>query len=456
MRKYKILAVITVLIYFLQSFFISFGGIVSDSLSYFGISGDLPYPETNLFPLGYPLLLKLFHLVFSDYFWSYKILNLFFTVTILIFSYSKKFFFRETVLLFAGKTFFYVFTQAVSESAFIFIFYFLIYFLFQMLNKPEKLYKNCIWASCLMVGLFTVRYSGIFIYVGILIFSVLKFRKIRNEMYSKGIVLFLILSGLGISGYLFFNYLEFGSFTGEQLRGAPAGMSLIYIVRDLLGVGNVINPFIGIKPASNSFGSLLFQGVIFVLDIFIFIFFFRYYKKAEDTPQRYFHVLLWVVSVVYAFALLFSGWVQQIEEMGIRLLVPANFCLFFSFLILYFKYSNNDRNIWRITCFFLFFLTVYSLKDPAYYLASRNVIKDQMPKFKNKKYLYNNEGNIRTLTKYEIPVIHKTFEYEHTNKQKGKLKEGLAGSVDPKIKWLKYDTVSNKSEVLYTSQLYLE
>ncbi len=456
MKKYQILAVTVVIIYFLQAFFISSGGVVSDSLSYFGIAADLPDLETNLFPLGYPILIKLVHLIVSDYFWSYKILNLLFTVGILIFSYTNKFYFRETTLLFAGKTFFAVFIQAISESAFIFIFYFLIYFMYQILSKSERLYQNVMLASVLMVCIFTVRYSGIFIYIGIFVFFLLNFAKIKNEIYSKGLFSFLILSGFGISGYLFFNYLVFGSFTGEELRGAPHGMSLIYVVRDLLGVCNVIDPFIGIKPASNSLGSMLFQGCILIIDIFILIFFLQYYKKAKGTPQKYFHVLLWTVSTVYTFALLFSGWVQQIEEMGIRLLAPANFCLFFSFLMLYFRHSRDDKKIWGISCFFLFFLTVYGLKDPSFYLRDRNMIKNQMPKFRGKKYLYNDEKNIKTITTYEIPVVNKTFDYEHTNRQRGKLKESLAGSIDPEIKWLKYDTVRDKSEVLYTSQLFID
>lgn len=456
MKKYKVLAIIVVVIYFLQSIFTPFGGIMSDSLSYFGIAEDLPRPETNLFPLGYPLLIKFFHLIFQDYFWAYKILNLLFTISILVFSYKKKFYFRETTLLFAGKTFFCVFTQAISESAFIFALYFLVYFLHEMLIKPQKLYKNAVIAALLIVSLFSVRYSAVFIYLGVLVFFFLNFIKIKNEIYFKAFFLFLILSGLGISGYLFVNYLEFKSFTGEQLRGTPNGMTYLYIIRDLLGVCNVIDPFIGLKPASNSLGSLLFQGFILLVDVLIFIYFFRYYKKAKETPQRNFHVLLWVVAVVYTFALLFSGWVQQIEEMGVRLLAAANFCLFFSFLILYFKYNTDDKKIWWISCFFLAFLTAYSLKDPAYYLTKKEVIKAQMPKFKNKKYLFNDERNIKTLTTYEIPIIKKTFNYEHTNKQKGKLKESLAGSVYPKIKWLKHDTVRNKSEVLYTSQLFID
>ena len=49
-----------------------------------------------------------------------------------------------------------------------------------------------------------------------------------------------------------------------------------------------------------------------------------------------------------------------------------------------------------------------------------------------------------------------TFKYKHTNSQKGNLKENIAGSLNPKIKWLLNDTVQDKSKVLYTSQLKLK
>ncbi|MBB4806529.1 hypothetical protein HNP38_001825 [Chryseobacterium defluvii] len=455
-KKYKILAVIIVGVYFLQTFFLSYGGIGSDSLSYFGIAADLPEPETDLFPLGYPILLQVFHILFNDYFWASKFLNLFFTVFILVFSYSKRFYFRETVLLFMGKTLFFVFTSALSEGPFIFLMYFLFYFFYQIFVGRGNLNKNAVAASLIMIGMFTVRYSGIYIYLAVFLFSLFLSFIRKDRYYSNALLLFLAISGIGIAGYLFFNFQTFGSFTGEQLRGEAGDIAPVYILRDLLGVANTIDPFIGIKPASSSMASIGFQLLILMIDVFVFIYFLRYYRKAKETSLYYFHVLLWIMAGVYAFSLLFSGWFQQIEEMNVRMLAAANFCLFFSFLILYYQYNKDDRWIWRIGCFFLVFLTLYNLKDPGNYLENRNKIKPQMSKFTKKRYLFNNETNVVTVTTYHFPVINKSFKYQHTNSQKGKLKESIAGSLNPKIKWIKKDTVRDKSQVLYTSELSFE
>ena len=80
-----------------------------------------------------------------------------------------------------------------------------------------------------------------------------------------------------------------------------------------------------------------------------------------------------------------------------------------------------------------------------------------MSSFTGKKYLFNDEKEgDGLLTTYEIPVINKSFQYKHTNNQQGEIKQAIAGTINPKIKWLKYDTIKNKSQVLYTSQLILK
>jgi hypothetical protein len=77
--------------------------------------------------------------------------------------------------------------------------------------------------------------------------------------------------------------------------------------------------------------------------------------------------------------------------MNVRMMAVANVCVFFSFLILYFKIETSHRLIWRVGCFFLAFITLYSLKSPANYFDNKKQIEPQMSKFKNKKFLYNNE-----------------------------------------------------------------
>lgn len=457
MKKYVFLAIAVVIIYFLQTFFLPTGGIGADSLSYFGIASDLPRFETNLFPLGYPVLIKIFHIIFQDYFWASKVLSISMVVIILLFAYFKKFYFRETVLLFAGKTLFFALNYACSEGPFIFILYFLIYLFHQRFQEKITSRPFVFYSSLLLVLLFTVRYSGIYIYMGVGVFWM--FMMVKRSIFPARADFFkvLVFSGLGICTYLAVNYWLFESFTGENLRRAPDQYYIIYVLRDLLGVSNVVDPFIGIKPASNSVVSIGFQILLMIIDLLLLKYFIGLVRSKQEKLKLQFHYLLWVVAGVYTITLLVSGYFQQIEEMNVRMLAAANFCLFFSFLTIYFKDLKSDTFIFRLGCFFLVFLTGYSLKMPANYLRNREQIEVQMPKFSDKKFLYNDEkkGEV-SLTVYYIPIINRTFKYNHTNNQRGEIKQSIAGTVYPKIKWVKYDTVREKSQVLYTSELRLK
>lgn len=457
MKKYVALALIVVLIYFSQSFYIATGGIGADSLSYFGIASDLPHLNTNLFPLAFPALLRLFQSIFGDYFWAGKMLNISLVIGILLFSYFRKFFFRETVLLFAGKTLFFALNYVCSEGPFVFLLYFLLYLFHERFHETIRPQKFILFTSLILVLLFSVRYSGIYIYLGVGIFWVFSVMRKENFQAKTDLLKVLIISGFGIAAYLVFNHLTYGSFTGENLRGAPEHYYPVYILRDFLGVTNVANPFIGIKPASNSIVSVGFQISLMLFDLMLLRYFIKLVKQKKEFVNFDFHLLIWLISGVYAITLLISGYFQQIEEMNVRMLAAANFCLFFSFLLIYFKNLKSDRFIFGLGCFFLLFLTAYSLKMAVNYVENRKKIEAQMPKFSHKKYLYNNErGGEESLTTYYIPIIQNTFQYKHTNNQRGDVKQSIAGTINPQIKWLKYDTIKDKSEVLYTTEIILK
>ena len=457
MKKYIYLSIVIVLIYVFQSFFNATGGIGADSLSYFGIASDLPRLETNLFPLGFPVVIRFFYEIFGDYFWASKMLNVSMVIILLLFSYFKKYYFKETVLLFTGKTLFFALNYAVSEGLFVFMLYFLIYLFHERFQNRMKPMFFVIFSSLLFIVLFSIRYSGIYIFLGFGVFWMVMFFKNRFSPINKDFLTVLLWSGSGIFAYLLFNLYNYGSFTGENLRGAPAQYYPVYIFRDILGVTNVVDPFIGIKPASNSFASLTFQVILMVFDLFLLRYFIIVVKRKKTLIDLDFHLLLWIFSGVYTFAVFSSGFFQQIEEMNVRMLAAANFVLFFSFLLIYFKNLKSDKPLFMTASFFLVFLTFYSLKMPENYFKNRKQVEPQMSKFDHKKYIYNNEEGVNvSLTTYHFPLINKSFQYQHTTNQKGDIKRAIAGTINPQIKWLKYDTIQDKRQVLYTSEIVLK
>jgi hypothetical protein len=91
-------------------FFISYGGIVADTLSYIKIADSIPDVKSNLFPLGYPLIIRFFHSFIHDYYFSARIISILTVLLIGVFSYYKKFYFKETVILFVPKFLFFAYT----------------------------------------------------------------------------------------------------------------------------------------------------------------------------------------------------------------------------------------------------------------------------------------------------------------------------------------------------------
>ena len=87
----------------------------NDSRSYYFIASNFPYISNSLFPILYPLILKLFYISMNDFFIASKTINI---VCILIFFCMTKIYIKEWKLiwLFSMSCFFSsVFTYSWSE-----------------------------------------------------------------------------------------------------------------------------------------------------------------------------------------------------------------------------------------------------------------------------------------------------------------------------------------------------
>ena len=141
-------------------FFISYGGIVADTLSYIKIADSIPDVKSNLFPLGYPLIIRFFHSFTDDYYFSARIISILTVLLIGVFSYYKKFYFKETVILLCTKIFVFCIYNLISEGLFLGIFYFLIYYFHEFFTKNKKGWSFILPTSLLFLALFLTRYSG--------------------------------------------------------------------------------------------------------------------------------------------------------------------------------------------------------------------------------------------------------------------------------------------------------
>jgi hypothetical protein len=75
------------------------GGLSLDSNMYFQMAAQLPEIEHNIYPIGYPVVLRLFNNIIGDYFWTSKILSLGMVLFIGIFAIAKRFYVQPTLIL---------------------------------------------------------------------------------------------------------------------------------------------------------------------------------------------------------------------------------------------------------------------------------------------------------------------------------------------------------------------
>ena len=70
-----------------------------------------------------------------------------------------------------------------------------------------------------------------------------------------------------------------------------------------------------------------------------------------------------------------------------------------------------------------------------------------------KKYFFINDADKKRIDHYQIPIINKEIKYEHQNLQDASINGDIMMMRSPYILWILKDTVKNKSEVIYSSDL---
>lgn len=156
-----------------------------------------------------------------------------------------------------------------------------------------------------MVVCFTVRYSTLYIFVGVSLFYLFYYLKNKNSIrfFKNDFFYFLFISGLGILIYCLFNYFSFGDFMGESFRNEPPVITTEDVLRNISSVFNSFNPVLGIKLIGSSKMVLVSEIVFSVINIVFIYFFIRIWKKYFKSNNADFHVLLIFTGLVYSFFL---------------------------------------------------------------------------------------------------------------------------------------------------------
>lgn len=457
-EMYYLLFAISLLSIVVVPLMIPTGGVALDSIAYFRLAYDLPHIEWSLFPLGYPVLLKIFNVIFDDFYWSSRVLNVVLYISIALFSYWKKFYFRATIILLSTKIFFFNFHQSISESLFLVCLYFLMYYLYAFFDDKKKGYRFYVPAALILVYAFCVRYSALYIYIGFSLFYLIYYYKNKKtvQFFNNDFIKFLIISCFGIVIYCFFNYFNFGDFTGEKFRNdPPVTITAEDLLRNILSVFNSFNPLFAVKLKGNGMSVMVSELVFLLINVFFIFIFVRIWKGYFHKQKADFHVLLIMTGIIYSLFLFVTQFFQGIEELNIRMLSESSFLYFFSILLICYEDIKYEKLIFSLAVFSLLFNSLYPIKHPENFLARKKRVEMKFSKMKNKKYFFNDFATVNVSATEGIPKEGiKNIEMRQKQKD-GYFNGSIVMTKDPSVHWILEDVEDeeSRSEVVYSSEL---
>jgi len=340
---------------------------LSENLSYFAI-----------WPLGYPLLIAGFSLLFStSVFWASKLVNIFFLgLCFLLFRKIN----RENAYLLSlamcSFTFLEVFSYTWSEAPFIFGILWFVYLLYYYLQNVNNLkYLLLLFSSCLF--LFFIRYIGGFSFIvlgGICAWFMLQ-KKYKPAFELLSIIILLnIIAGL----YFYNNYLQTGYLTGGErlfLDRESWGIFIWYLFVGLFNEFFIIRNYYWREGSPDI---LFWVTSIFQMLLIVFIY-FKYFKEQITTinQENNLATLYLVIGFIYLITLICIRLFSPFDPFDYRLLSPFSICIYTAFFlyIINFKRSANNTGAYRYII--VFFIISLVLNLPKMYLLKifRNLIQ---------------------------------------------------------------------------------
>lgn len=331
-RTIQISMVIITLMMIILRFLLNEKGRVSpDSIRYMRFAHIFPTIDNTTTPLGYPLSIKLFTFLGTDEFWSSKIVGIAAFLFIIIFSWKKKFFFRETIVLCALFSFLSIFSYTMSEAL---ILPFVLLFLYTTTLVIEGKLRNgkaIFYLSLSLIALYNVRYSSLFIMAGTGLFGLVSWKK----QYAKTFIISGLIGGIFVVLYkfLFIDYFN-ENYVNEFLEIGLHPTS--QLLKELfLGLCTTFNPFIHIANPAGGIINYAIYGIGF-LNILVMVYLFIKYKLSET---EHFFIFVSIVGIICSY---FIQYFYSVNPIDYRLMAPFSFpiwLVYFRKLFLIFNYK---------------------------------------------------------------------------------------------------------------------
>jgi hypothetical protein len=306
-----------------------------DSIRYMRFAHVFPTIDNTTTPLGYPLSIKFFTFFGPDEFWSSKIVGISSFLFILFFTWKKKFFFKESVVLSALFSFLSIYSYTMSEALILpFVLLFLYICSLIIEGKLEK-GKAVFYLSLSLIALYNIRYSSLFIMAGTGLFGLIFLKR----KYSSVFIISGLTGGIFVVLYkfLFIDYFN-ENYVNEFLEIGlhPTSKLLVELFQ---GMCTTFNPFIHI---ANPGGGLINYAIygIGLLNILLICWLFIRYKLTET---EFFFIFISVSGIVCSY---FIQYFYSVNPIDYRLMAPFSFPVW----LIYFRklFQVFDRKVYII------------------------------------------------------------------------------------------------------------
>lgn len=287
------------------------GRVNPDSIRYMRFAHVFPTIDNTTTPLGYPLAIKFFTFFGFDEFWGSKIVGISAFLFIIFFTWKKKFFFRESVVLCALFSFLSIFSYTMSEPLILpFVMVFLYVSTLIIEGKLEK-GKAVFYLSLSLIALYNIRYSALFIMGGTGLFGLIFWKR----KYSGIFIISGIIGGIFVVLYKFLFIDYFNENYVNQFLEIGLHPTSKLLAELFQGLCTTFNPFIHIADPGGGMINYAIYGIGF-LNILLIVFLFIKYKLSETEA---FYIFVSVFGMICSY---FIQYFYSVNAIDYRLMAP--------------------------------------------------------------------------------------------------------------------------------------
>lgn len=310
-----------------------------DSYTYISIAKELPNIKNAIFPIFYPLFLRLADSIFNSYDVAAKVINICCLIAIISFVKLKDFYWREIWVLLTFSSLQGIYPMIWSENLLLTLIIFYSYYHYKFLNNSMKSWEFILINILLFFLMFITKYNSIFFVIANFVFIIYLIR-IGKRNLAFGYIVSTLISLVLFFFYLTFNFFMVGSIVGK--RGMTADFNyLSYFYESLKNVSLTYNPFsLAVQRISERikdsipYSAKLNYLFSFFLTVVLFVKFQKLQKQYDLITKFFF-----INSFVFLVFTLIASYFVTLDILDYRLLL--NFYLFLIFGVIQHIHSSN-------------------------------------------------------------------------------------------------------------------